>query len=118
MASPYRVIIRRRAKTEKHAFATLAEALDALETELRAAATVTARYQRVEKGLGREYAPGQQVALRGELRGPARLRAGIDVRGDGAAEAFTGVVQRRLIEQRPREDAYAALRRVLVDGDD
>ena len=35
------------------------------------------------------------------------------MRGDGAAEAFTGRFQRRLVEQQPGEDAYAALRRVL-----
>jgi hypothetical protein len=116
MASPYRVIIRKRGKTEKHGFATLREALDALEAELRAAATVTRQRQHVERGFGREYAPAQQVAVRGELRGPSRLRAGIDVRGDGQAEAYTGVVRRSLIEQRPREDAYRALRRALEKG--
>jgi hypothetical protein len=114
MASPYRVIIRRRGKTEKHARDSLDAALDLLEHELRAAATVTREHQRSERGLGRDYAPSQQVALRGELRGPGRLRAGIDVRGDGEAEAYTGVIQRSLIEQRPREDAYQALRRVLT----
>ncbi|MDX6726964.1 MAG: hypothetical protein QOK49_1769, partial [Baekduia sp.] len=40
MAARYVVIIRRRGKAEKARHATLAGALDALETELRAAATV------------------------------------------------------------------------------
>lgn len=52
------------------------------------------------------------MAARAELRGPGRLRAGIDVRGDGAAEAWTGRWRRRLVAQQPGEDAYAALRRV------
>jgi hypothetical protein len=61
--------------------------------------------------LGREYEPVQQVAARGELKGPNGLRAGIDLRGDGSAEAWTGRFGRRLIEQQKGEDAYSALRR-------
>ena len=92
MAAGFRTIIRRRdGKTEKRRFATLAEAIDDLETELRSAATVIARAPRVEQRLGREYEPAAQVAVRGELRGPGGVRAGVDVRGDGAMQAFTGV---------------------------
>ena len=62
--------------------------------------------------LGREFEPGAQVAVRAELKGPKGLRAGVDLRGDGTAEAWTGRLGRRVIEQQPGEDAYAALRRV------
>jgi hypothetical protein len=55
----------------------------------------------------------QQVIGRVELTGPDRLRAGIDVRGDGSSEAFTGRMRRQLVEQRRRESAVDALRRVL-----
>ncbi|MCW2985925.1 MAG: hypothetical protein JWR63_3495 [Conexibacter sp.] len=109
--SPFRVIIRRRGEVAKRGFATLDAALDALEDETRAAATVNARAPRVERALGKDYEPAQQVAVRGELRGPGRLRAGIDVRGDGSAEAYTGVVWRRPIAPGDREDAWRALRR-------
>ena len=56
-----------------------------------------------------------QVVTRGELRGPGGLRAGIDVRGDGDAQAYTGRIRRQLIDVFPREDAYQALRRMLIE---
>ncbi|MDX6728089.1 MAG: hypothetical protein QOK49_2894, partial [Baekduia sp.] len=66
---------------------------------------------------GREYAPVAQVAVRGELRGRNGLRAGVDVRGDGSAEAFVGRIVRRVVEQADGEDAWSALRRVVAAAD-
>jgi len=112
MAAAFRMIIPRRdGGTEKRRFPTLADAVDALEVELRAVATVIARAPRVERALGRQYEPAEQVAVRGELRGPRGLRAGVDVRGDGTMVAFTGTVRRRPVELHDREDAWAGLRR-------
>jgi hypothetical protein len=107
----FTVVIRRRGKVEKARHDTLAAALDALETETRVAANT--QVPRVERALGREYEPSQQVAVRGEVRGPGGVAGGIDVRGDGSAAAFTGRFARRPVEPGEREDAWSALRRAL-----
>jgi hypothetical protein len=95
-------------------FDALVEALDAIEArgrELERSAGTSA----VGGRLIRRFAPVQQVIARLELSGPGRLRAGIDVRGDGSSEGFTGRVRRKLIEQHRGESPYDALRRTL-DG--
>ena len=97
---------------EREHFEAPEPALVAIEERLRALGAEARRETR--SVLGREFAPVQQVAARAEVRGPRRLRAGIDLRGDASAEAWTGRFFRRLVEQQPGEDAYAALRRVLT----
>jgi hypothetical protein len=112
MAASFRAIVRRRnGDNDKQSFDALDPAVDWLETELRSAANVIGRRPQVERALGREYEPGEQVAVRGELRGPGRLRAGVDVRGDGTVVPFVGVVRRRPIAIDDGEDAWSAFRR-------
>ena len=108
--SRWRVTVRTGPRVEKRGAATLAEALELLETEARAAATTTRRGP-IDARI-RTFEPVDQVATRAELRGP-RVRAGIDVRGDGSVQAWTGRLRREAVEPAPGEDAYAALRRLV-----
>src|SRR5829696_6131231 len=108
----WRIVVREGSRVRKHRAGDLAEALDLLEREGRALAagpgraTVTMR--------NREFTPQQQVAGRVELSGPG-VRAGIDVRGDGEAEAWSGRIRRRGVEPEGRETPYDAFRRFVAD---
>jgi hypothetical protein len=99
-------------KVRRERFDAPGPALDALEERLAAIEPVGAA-----KALTREYSPAEQVAGRGELRGPGRLlpsvRAGADVRGDGSLEAWTGWIRRSPLEQDPGETPLEALRRFV-----
>ena len=108
----YRLIIRSGAKVTKESVESVDAALAVLERRARELESDTST--RPAGGtLIRRYEPVQQVAGRIELRGPRRLRAGVDVRGDGSAEAFTGRLRRKLVVQRNGESPYDALRREL-----
>ena len=109
---PYRIVVRSGAKVHKDRYQELPEALDAIERVCSELAD-GAHTRPVGGSLMRRIDPVKQVLGRVELRGPGRLRAGVDVRGDGSSEAFTGSVRRQLVEQRDGESAYDALRRKL-----
>ena len=104
----YRVTVRRGPKVEHSKHASLDDALVVVEADARTAP----RRDAVEL-LSRHYEPGDLVAVRVELKGP-RVRAGVDVRGDGDMVAWTGRFRRAVIEPRPGESALAALRRTLT----
>lgn len=108
----FRILVRSGAKVRRERTDNLDAALSVVERhgrQLENGASVA------EEGgtLIRRYEPVQQVVGRVELRGPGRVRAGIDVRGDGSAEAYTGRVRRRLVQQQEDESPYEALRREL-----
>jgi hypothetical protein len=109
----YTLTIRQGPKVQHERFAELREAIGAMESRGREFER-NPRAHAVGGKLLRRFAPVQQVVARLELSGPGRLRAGVDVRGDGSTEGFTGRVPRRLIEQRRGESAYDALRRALA----
>jgi len=107
----YRVVVRSGPRVDRLEAGSLDAAVELIEARGRAladgpkAAPVELRYKTFE--------PVQQVAHRIELSGPRGLRGGVDVRGDGSVEAWTGRLRRRLVEQEPGESPYAALRRTL-----
>jgi hypothetical protein len=112
VAEPYTLTVRAGAKVTRKRCGALGDALAELEREGR-------ELERSADGkarggtLIRRLEPVQIVVARLELSGPGRLRAGVDVRGDGSSEAFTGRVRRRVVEQKRGESAYEALRREL-----
>jgi hypothetical protein len=113
--SRWRITVRTGPKVERLTATTLPEALEVLETETRAAATTTRRGT-IDTRV-RRFEPEDQVATRAELRGPGRwrpkVRAGLDVRGDGSVEAWTGGVRREVVRPDDGETPYQALRRAV-----
>jgi hypothetical protein len=113
--SDYTVTIRVASQVTRRRVPTLDDALDVLELELRALGSSARRGP--AKAFMREIAPQAQVAARGEVSGPGRLRpkvrVGADVRGDGSIEAYQGKVSREVVARERGESAFDALRRVL-----
>jgi hypothetical protein len=109
----YTVTTRSGAKVRKERHEQLADALAAMDRIAEELAEGAAA-RPVGGALIRRLDPVQQVVGRIELSGPGRLRAGVDVRGDGSTEAYTGRLRRTLVEQRRAESPTDALRRVLA----
>jgi hypothetical protein len=109
----YTLTVRAGAKVRKQQHRGLDEALRGLELEGREL-EAGADGRSYGGGLMRRLEPVQVVVARLELSGPGGVRAGVDVRGDGSSEAFTGRLRRRVVEQRRGESAYDALRRELT----
>ena len=84
------------------------------ELELNARAIANTDRRDAIKVAKRTYDPVVQVQARLELRGPGRWTGGVDIRGDGSTEAYTGRLRRQLLEPARGESAYAALRRALA----
>jgi hypothetical protein len=117
VASGYWLTVRTEGKVRRARFATLDEAVAELEREGTAFVAGVDR-ETIDLKV-REFSPAAQVAARLEVSGPGRFlpahRGGVDVRGDGSAEAYVGGVRRRLVEAKRSESPYDALRRALED---
>lgn len=108
---PWRVTLRIGPKVRHSDHGSLDEAILALE-----AGCATAPRREAVDLRYKSFAPQQQVAARAEIRGPRGERGGVDLRGDGSSEAYTGRLRKSLVALEPGEDAFAGLRRVLGDG--
>jgi hypothetical protein len=117
VASGYWLTVRTEGKVRRARFDALDEAIAELEREGEAFAADVDR-ETIDLKV-REFTPSAQVAARLEVSGPGRFlpakRGGVDVRGDGSAEAYVGGVRRRLVEQKRGESPYGALRRALEE---
>ncbi|HWF23849.1 MAG TPA: hypothetical protein VG275_00270 [Solirubrobacteraceae bacterium] len=112
----WKLTVRADAKVEKSRYDRIEDALDALEARARELAqeapgrTVDVKIRRFE--------PAEQVVGRLELSGPERLlpkvRAGVDVRGDGSTAAYLGRVTREVLAEGRGERPFRALRRALA----
>jgi hypothetical protein len=116
VAGGYRLTVRDGPRVTHARFPSLEAALDALATR---AALLQDRPPRAAVDLHvRRFEPAAQVAARAQVSGPGRLlprvRAGVDVRGDGSAEAWVGRLGRRIVERGEGESCVAALRRALL----
>jgi hypothetical protein len=113
---PWKLTVRSGPKVETSRYQDLDEALAALErrgreiTDGAPAEAVDVRYK--------SYEPAELVSARIELSGPERLfpkvHVGVDVRGDGSTEPYSGRVTRQVVERRKGESAYDALRRTVT----
>jgi hypothetical protein len=114
---PWKLTVRVGPRVEHSRFEELDAALDAAQRRGEELARDAPR-DAVDAKLKR-FEPVEQVAARLELAGPERLvprvRAGVDVRGDGSSEAYLGHIRRRLVDRRGGESAWAALRRALAN---
>lgn len=114
----WKLTIRAGPKVKRRFFPDAGEALDALEARGRELAFEAP--DRVADVKFKRFEPVEQVVARLEIAGPQRfvpsVRAGIDVRGDGSAEAYRGRLRREVIELRGYESAFAALRRTVIES--
>lgn len=103
-------------RVRRSSFDDLGQALDALEARGRRLAD-TPPQEAIDARV-RRFEPHQRVIARLELAGPERLwpsvRAGLDVRGDGSVQAYTGRLRREVLAAGRGQSPYAALRRRLM----
>lgn len=112
---PWTVTVRRGGRVERDRLPELAAALELVEA--RTEELVSTAPRRPVDARFRRFAPGEQVFARIELAGPerllSRLRAGVDIRGDGSCQPYVGRLRRTVLERRGSESAAATLRRAL-----
>ena len=112
VAGNWTLTVRNGPRVERTRFGTLGETLGALEQRVEDLAPGARRH--ALQFAGRRYDPARQVAVRLEVTGPGgglrgRARGGVDLRGDGSMEAYTGRLRRSLVRLREGETPYEGL---------
>jgi hypothetical protein len=116
LAGSWRVVVRERGSVSRARFDSVEAALDEVSSRGRSLQK-TVRARPVDTKVMGRFEPAQQVAARLELSGPGGVRCGVDVRGDGSAEAFVGRFRRRTVGQRgSSKSAFDELRREVLGG--
>ena len=100
--------VRNGPRVTRERYGTLEEALEALDERAEGLSAASKREE--VQFFSRRIEPARQVAARLEIAGPgdwrgAGVSGGVDLRGDGTAEAFTGRVRRTIVQQRRGETA-------------
>jgi hypothetical protein len=114
----WRLTVRSGPHVERVRCETLDAAVEAMEERMDELAPI-ARREAIQV-FRRRYDAIRQVAVRAEITGPGGLlggvRGGVDMRGDGSAEAYLGHFRRSLVELAPGETPYDGLRRALAQS--
>ena len=118
MAEHWRLGIRDGSNVRRTTYESFGAAFDELQAE-----TVEASNRPPAKEIdlkARYYRPEDQVIMRAQLSGPQRfipkVRCGIDVRGDGSPEPWTGGSLRKDVEVKKGETVWQALRRTATQA--
>jgi hypothetical protein len=117
MNGNWKLTVRDGPRVRHRRFQTLGEALKNMERELEELAP-TARRRAINLP-GKRFDAARQVAVRAEVAGPGGwlsggARGGVDMRGDGSMEAYTGRLWRKLVELHSGETPYEGLGRALA----
>lgn len=115
MPKAWKVTVREGSKVSRDGFddldSALAAAREAIDRSRRGGRMAPA------KGIGSDYAPGDQVQCRTEVSGKGFLRgpeAGIDLMGDGAIVAYTGTIRKERLAADSLDEAVAAVLSALA----
>jgi hypothetical protein len=100
----YKLVVRAGPRFERARRESLDEAMAFLEATAR---ELGGRRAAAVDILGRRYEPEQRVVARIEVKGPS-AKGGVDIRGDGSVEAWTGGFVRRPLESDAPFDALRA----------
>jgi hypothetical protein len=110
MSGSWTLTVRNGPQVERLRCDSLGSSIDTMEQRL---SELEPNVRRDAVGLfKRQFDAARQVVVRAEIAGPGG-HGGVDLRGDGSAEAYTGRFRRTLVRLDDQESPYDGLRRAL-----